>query len=228
MNSSSFHATRWTLVQRAGLRSDEGSKALSELCEVYYEPVLRFILHRVVSEDRARDLAHSFFEGLLKQESLGSPDPERGKFRSYLLGAVKHFLAREHAHSMAAKRGGGNEHIELQDDSQVGESDYTGFDRDWAHALIRRAHDVLEQEMIAAGKGAQFQVLREWLDGHPTEPRATAAAELEMSDNALKVAIHRLRKRFRERVRIEVESTTSSEVSANEEFLHLIAVLSKS
>lgn len=227
MNSSSFHATRWTLVQRAGLRSDEGSKALSELCEVYYEPVLRFILHRVANEDRARDLAHSFFEGLLKQESLGSPDPERGKFRSYLLGAVKHFLAREHSHSMAVKRGGGNEHIELQDDSQADDSDYTGFDRDWAHALIRRAHDVLEQEMIAAGKGTQFQVLREWLDGQPTEPRATAAAELGMSDNALKVAIHRLRQKFREKVRSEVESTTSSEISTDEEFQHLLEVLSR-
>lgn len=226
--NSSFHATRWTLVQRAGLRSDEGGRALSELCEIYYEPVLRFILHRVTDEDRARDLAHSFFEGLLNQESLGSPDPERGRFRSYLLGAVKHFLARDHTRAMAAKRGGGSEHVELQDDSQVEESDYVSFDRDWALALIRRAHDALEQEMAAAGKDAQFQVLRAWLDGSPTDPRATAAADLGMSDNALKVAIHRLRQKFREKVRSEVESTTSSEVSTDEEFRHLIDVLSKS
>lgn len=227
MNSSSFHSTRWTLVQRAGLRSDEGGRALSELCDIYYEPVMRFILHRVGNEDRARDLTHSFFEGLLNQGSLGSPDPERGRFRSYLLGAVKHFLSCEHARTMAAKRGGGSEHVELKDDSQIEESDHADFDRDWAHALIRRAHDALEQEMEAAGKGAQFQILRAWLDGSPAAPRATAAAELGMSDNALKVAIHRLRQKFREKVRGEVESTTSSEISTDEEFRHLIEVISR-
>jgi RNA polymerase sigma-70 factor (ECF subfamily) len=228
MNSPSFHSTRWTLVQRAGLRSDEGNRALSELCEIYYEPVFRFVLHRVGHEDRARDLVHSFFEGLLSQKSLGSPDPERGRFRSYLLGAVKHFLARDYARAMAAKRGGESEHVELRDESPGEEGDHASFDRDWAHALIRRAHDALEQEMETAGKSEQFQVLRAWLDGSPTTPRATAAAELGMSDNSLKVAIHRLRQKFREKVRNEVASTTSSEVSIDEEFRHLIEVLSKS
>ncbi|MGJ8725946.1 MAG: hypothetical protein ACSHYB_15435 [Roseibacillus sp.] len=141
---------------------------------------------------------------------------------------MKHFLSHEHAHAMAAKRGGGNEHVELLDVLEAEDRDQTDFDRDWAHALIHRAHEVLEQEMTAAGKGVQFRILRAWLDGNPTTPRGTAAAELGMSDNALKVAIHRIRQKFREKVRSEIESTTSSKVSTDEEFRYLIDVLSKS
>lgn len=225
--ASSFHSTRWTLVRQAGLRSDAGRAALSELCGIYYEPVFHFIRARTAGEDVARDLTHGFFEELLVRESVGAPDPGKGRFRSYLLGAVKHFLARHHAQAVAAKRGGGAEHVELDEAEEIlpGAESHVRFDRDWALALIKRALDSLGGEMTAAGKGEQFRVLQPFLDGgSPGSPREAAAA-LDLSENALNVVVHRLRQRFRLLVRAEVAATTSGPAEADEEFRHLVNVL---
>ena len=92
VKASPFHSTRWTLVRRAQGNGTEARAALSELCEIYYEPVLRFASHWCDDPDRARDLAHGFFETLLSQDSLGAADPRKGRFRTYLLGSLKHYL----------------------------------------------------------------------------------------------------------------------------------------
>jgi len=227
MSQSSFHATRWTLVRQAGLRSDAGRTALSELCGIYYEPVFRFIRARTANEDLARDLTHGFFEELLLRESVGAPDPEKGRFRSWLLGAVKHFLARQHAQAMAAKRGGGTEHVELHEAAEnlTGEDARAGFDRDWALALIRRALVSLEGELAAAGKGNHFQMLQPWLDGGAPGSSRETAELLGLSENAFHVTVHRLRQRFRIFVRAEVAATTTCATEADEEFRHLVEVL---
>jgi RNA polymerase sigma-70 factor (ECF subfamily) len=227
MSLSTFHATRWTLVRQAGLHSDAGRTALSELCGIYYEPVLRFIRARTANEDLARDLTHGFFEDLLARASVGAPDPEQGRFRSYLLGSVKHFLARHHAQERAAKRGGGAEHVELEEAAQylAGSGDPAGFDRDWALALIRRALASLESELTAAGKGHHFQVLQPWLDGGAPGAARDAAAALGLTENAFNVSVHRLRQRFRLLVRAELAATTTDQAEADEEFRHLVDVL---
>jgi DNA-directed RNA polymerase specialized sigma24 family protein len=226
MNPAAFRPTRWTLVQRTRGHDEQARAALSELCEIYYQPVLSFIEHRIRDPDSTRDLAHAFFEDLLARETLGAPDPDRGRFRTYLLGAVKHFLAKQHQKDQAAKRGGGIEHT-TADLLQIpaAPDDDLQFDRAWAHALIRRAHSSLEGEMAAAGKHRQFEILHPFLDGGPQTSHEEACAALGFSANALNVAIHRLRERFRAHVRTEVAATTSNPADLQDEFHHLLEVL---
>lgn len=227
-NGIPFHSTRWTLVRRAQGRGDEARAALSDLCAIYYEPVLQFACRWCGSEDRARDLAHGFFEDLLARESLGAADPSKGRFRSYLLAAVKHFLCHQREREMAAKRGGTLEHVPL--DETLEESGMLpawdhAFDRAWALALIRRALDSLALEMERSGKSELFHRLRPWLDGGASGEAVDAAAALGLSPSAFKVAIHRLRERFRRHVRAEITATTTDPAETEAEFRHLVAVL---
>lgn len=223
MTPAPFHPTSWTLVRQSGQDSEAGRAALSELCANYYHPVHHFIHTRRPHE--SRDLTHAFFEELLTRENIGSPDPSRGRFRTYLLGAVKHFLSRQADRSAAAKRGGDQPHIAVDDTIPSSPDDTTGFDRDWAFTLIRRAHDNLEAEMNSTGKSDQFNTLRPWLDGGPQASAEAAASTLGLTPNALRVAIHRLRQRFRHLVRAEIESTTDSPAEAEAEFRHLLEIL---
>lgn len=226
MSESSFHATRWTLVRRAQGRGEVARAALSELCAIYYEPILQFTRRWCGDAERAKDLAHGFFEDLLGRDNLGAADPAKGRFRSYLLAAVKHFLSRQREHAAAAKRGGDVERVPLDEAPEPGGSpDWEReFDRAWALALIGRALDSLAGEMQAAGKQAQFEVLRPWLDGGPAGDAGAAGESLGLSPSALKVAIHRLRHRFRQKVRDEIGSTTADPADAADEFRHLVEV----
>ena len=226
-----FHPTHWTLVMNAGGATPEAKEALSELCAIYYRPVVSFIHRAGRNEDEAREVAHAFFEKVL-EEGVGRPDRERGRFRNYLLGALKHFLSRRRDAMRAIKRGGEVEHVSLaaEGDSLVGHlvlgvsDDALVFDREWAAALIGRALINLEAEQV--GKEAQFSVLKPWLETAETRPQFEAAHELGISGAAVKVAIHRLRVRFRELIRAEVSSTVADPVEVGEEFLHLIEVTS--
>ena len=226
MNGSPFHATRWTLVRKAQGRGEEAQAALSELCSIYYEPVLQFSRRWCGDEERAKDLAHGFFEDLLGRENLGAADPAKGRFRSYLLAAVKHFLSHQRERAAAAKRGGEVERVPLDEAPEPGVSpDWEReFDRAWALALIGRALDSLAVEMHAAGKQAQFEALRPWLDGGQAGDAAAAGESLGLAPTALKVAIHRLRQRFRQKVRDEIAATTADPADAEDEFRHLVEV----
>ena len=174
-------------------------------------------------------MAHAFFAGLLAG-GVGAPEPERGRFRSYLLGALKHFLANHRAAAGAEKRGAGAEHISLSTDTAAGlptrtaPDDALVFDREWAFALISRALSALEVEH--AEKAAHFTTLKPWLDGGAGCSQADAARELGMSETAVKVAIHRLRVRFRELIRAEVAATVNDPADAVGELRHLIAIAS--
>jgi DNA-directed RNA polymerase specialized sigma24 family protein len=225
MSSPGFHSTRWTLVRRAQGRGEEARVALSELCTIYYDPVLQFARRWCGNEDRAKDLAHGFFEDLLGRESLGAADPAKGRFRSYLLAATKHYLSHRRDNESAAKRGGGVEVVTLDDAGECGISaDWeVEFDRAWALALIRRALDSLEAESEAAGKAEHFRILRPWLDGGLQGDAAEAAATLQLSPTALKVAIHRLRQKFRQKIRDEIAATVDAR-EVDEEFRHLVDV----
>lgn len=226
--TSTFHPTRWTLVLRARGAGEEAKLALSELCAAYYEPVVAFLRREGRDDDAARDLAHAFFENLLTG-GVGAPQQGRGRFRSYMLGALKHFLANRRAAERAAKRGGGAEHVPLaaETDTSPGipipgvPDDSHVFDREWALALIGRALAALEAEHAA--KPGWFAALRPWLDGGADQPQAEAARALGMSETAVKVAIHRLRERFRELIRAEVASTVDDPSEVGGELRHLIA-----
>lgn len=224
--SSSFHATRWTLVRRAQGRGEEARVALSELCAIYYDPVLQFIRRFSGDEAKAQDLAHAFFEELLGREAIGAADPAKGRFRSYLSAAVKHFVYRQRERASAMKRGSGEADLALDEAPEQGTPpDWDlDFDRAWAIALIRRALESLESEMEVAGKSAQFETLRPWLDGGAAGDASVAGQMLGLSPTALKVAIHRLRERFRQKIRDEIAATTSDAGDAADEFRHLVEV----
>lgn len=229
--NSTFHPTHWTLVLNSRGTSEESTAALSQLCEAYYEPVVSFLRREGHMEDEARDLAHGFFQELLKK-GIGNPNPDRGKFRNYLLGALKNSLSKRKSALQTIKRGADKEHLSLTTADSEGSNslhltDNTlAFDRDWAFELIARALQQLEDEYQSKSK--VFEVLRPWLDGNETIPQSIAARELNLSETAVKVAIHRLRVRFRELIRDEISQTVSHSSEISEELQHLIAVVSSS
>jgi DNA-directed RNA polymerase specialized sigma24 family protein len=225
-----FNATRWTLVLRAKGEDTAARAALSELCAAYYAPVVAFLRPRSASEDAAREQAHAFFAEVLEGGALTGADPGRGRFRSYLLGALKHFLADARDRSAAAKRGGGVESVPLDagDEWNIAGShpDESAFDREWALTLLSRALTTVGQEWADAGKAAQFEVLKPALSGTGENvPIAESARQLGISEGAAKVAIHRLRARFREVVKGEIAQTVPEEADVDDELRYLVAVL---
>lgn len=232
METSAFHTTRWTLVRNARGDTPESREALRELCANCYAPVVAFLRRDGRDEEPARELAHEFFAQILAGDALGNVDRARGRFRSYLLGAVKHFLANRRRNAARGKRGGGVEPVSMEENARTSGAEIADgtaslpdaeFDREWALAMIGRALTLLEKEH---GEAVQFAVLKPWLTpGGAPEPQETAAARLGMSEGALKVAIHRLRKRFRTLVRAEVVQTLHDPADLDEEMKHLVAAL---
>ncbi len=232
-----FATTQWTRVLATRGESPEARVALSDLCSAYYEPVVKFLRARFRADDQARELAHAFFEQLLEKNNLSNASPELGRFRSYLLGAVKHFAADVHAKEHATKRGRQHEHVFIGDgtDTSPGvdppEPDATPpeheFDRQWAMTLLDRAVGLLEREQNEAGNRAQFDVLKPWLSGGEAGAQAEVAARLGMNAGAVKVAIHRLRKRFRDIVKAEIAQTVPESADVQEELQYLLEMVSR-
>jgi RNA polymerase sigma-70 factor (ECF subfamily) len=219
------------MVAQARGGDTAAKEALSELCAAYYAPVVAFLRSRGANEDAAREQAHAFFARVLEGASLGGADPARGRFRSYLLGAVKHFLGDERDRSSAEKRGGGVEVVPFDPDATehgVPSAPQTvlAFDRQWAFTIIARALEVVAAELREAGKSAQFEALKPWLSGESIAlSQAATAQALGMSEGAIKVAIHRLRQRFREAVKAEIAQTVRDAAEVDDELRHLLAVL---
>lgn len=231
-----FVTTRWTYVLEARGKTPEAKLALSELCETYWTPVFRFLRREGRNEDAARELTQEFFARILARDGFAHADPVRGRFRSFLLGAVKHFLSDIRARESAEKRGGGTPAVCLPDgnatDGGLQLSDHaattpdTYFDRQWAFSIMDHAFSKLSEEMAAAGKTDQFTILKPWLAGDSTQlSQATAANSLGLREGAVKVAIHRLRKRFRELVRSEITQTVPDPADEDAELRYLIEVL---
>jgi len=233
-----FVTTRWTCVLAARGESPEARAALSELCEAYWTPVFRFLRGEGRDEDTARELTQEFFARILARDSFSRADPARGRFRSFLLGAVKHFLADRRARERAEKRGGGVPSLPLPsgDDADTGaglqiadatvEVPDTYFDRQWALALMEQVFARLAAEFASARKTEQFAALKPWLVGDtPALSQAVVARALGLNEGAVKVAVHRLRKRFRELIRAEVAHTLPDGAEADEELRYLVEVL---
>lgn len=236
---SDFAATRWTRVIQARGDSDAARLALSELCEAYYAPVFAFLRRERGDEDSARELTQEFFRRLLAGSGIEGADPARGKFRSFLLGAVKHFLADEHDRTTREKRGRGVQpesldHAESDSSAGLSVADDRAlppdivFDRQWALTVLDRSFTSLESELAAEGKSRLIDVLRPWLIGAADHgDQRAAASELGMSPTAMRVAIHRLRQRFREAVRTELRQTLAPGASIEDELQALFAALAR-
>jgi RNA polymerase sigma-70 factor (ECF subfamily) len=235
--SEVFATTRWTQVLASRGDSADAQQALSDLCGVYYGSVVAFLRREGRSEDAARELAHEFFARVLQGHSLGAVDPKRGRFRSYLLGALKHFLANRRAHDAREKRGGGIIHESLgsETDTAIGSviADLSGilperdFDREWALSVLRRALAALQRECQQNNSTREFEVLKPWLTGENAgRSHADAAGALGMTDGAVRVAIHRLRRRFRSLTKAEIARTVNDPEEIADELRHLIEVLS--
>jgi RNA polymerase sigma factor (sigma-70 family) len=232
-----FATTQWSLVIQAG--SDEASqtqvrRALGELCRTYWYPLYAFVRSRGYSSEDAQDLTQTFFTRIIETRGLASADREQGRFRSYLLGALKHFLTNEWHRSRTQKRGGQWHFVQwdsLDPESRyaetAGRSDQPEhlFDREWAVETVAAALRALRDEMDRAGKGDQFELLKGSLTGEDPVPRRELAVRLHMSEGAVKVAVHRLRKRYGELLRTVVAETVSSKEDLDEEMRYLVAVL---
>ena len=238
---AAFVTTRWTQVLQARGDTPEAQTALSELCAACYAPVLAFVRYAGYDEDAAHDLTQEFFACLLARHGLDTVEPGRGRFRSFLLGAVKHFLADQHDRANAAKRGGGRPPLsieagagadttaELQIPDPVGPAPDSVFDRQWALTLVDRAVARLAADFAAENRQEQFDALKPWLLGEvPSLSQADAARRLGLTDGAVKVAIHRLRRRFRELVKTEIAHTVGDAALVQDELRYLIEVLSQS
>ena len=232
-----FATTHWSLVGAA--RPDEASQtraraALEELCRVYWYPLYAFVRSRGYSAIDAQDLTQAFFARFIETEGFASADRERGRFRSYLLGAMKHFLANEWHRAQTQRRGGKLQFIEF--DALDPEARYAGaseqsdnpellFDREWALQTIAGALQELREEMVKAGKSEQFDALKGSLTGEDELPRDEIAARLNMSEGAVKVAVHRLRQSYRMLLRAAIAGTVSNEADLDDEMRYLIEVL---
>jgi DNA-directed RNA polymerase specialized sigma24 family protein len=232
-----FVTTRWTQVLAAGGDSPQARQALSDLCASYYAPVVAFLRSEGRQEDAARELAHEFFARVLARQSLGRADPRRGRFRSYLLGALKHFLANRRVHESREKRGSQFVHEPLAGDPDattspaVPDASFPSpdglFDREWALSILERACAVIRNEASSKGSLREFDVLKPWLTGeNPGCSHADAARALDMTEGAVRVATHRLRRRFRELVKAEIAQTVSGPAEVAGEMRHLIEALS--
>ncbi len=214
---SRFETTRWSLILAAGGEADESGRSLQTLCCAYRAPVLAYLRHTVNRDEDAEELTQAFFMYFLEQRVHDTADPERGRFRHYLLGAVRHFVSTQRREARALKRGG-NSH--MLDDSALDQlpSDApdtdpeSEFDRQWALTLIARALTQLEREARAAGKADWFVALRDFIVETPDEADYQRLAEkLGMRRNTLAVAVHRLRQRLSELVDKEMSETVASE-----------------
>ncbi len=235
--------TRWTQVLLSKGDSAEAQLALKDLAEAYYEPVFHFIRERSRDQDQANDLTQEFFARILDRQGFQGADPNRGRFRSFLLGAVKHFLSEQRARAGRQKRGGGIPHQSLDAPErhfqaetsapglQVADLSATApdqaFDRLWATAVLARALTRLEQDCQGEGKGRHFEILQPWLAGGADQPQSEAAFQLGFSESATRVAIHRLRQRFRGAVRSELAQTIGPGITVDEELRHLFAALTR-
>ncbi len=234
-HGGAFATTHWSVVLAAAERDcPRAAAALEQLCRDYWYPIYAYVRRQGHPREAAEDLTQEFFARLLAKDYLGAVRRERGRFRWFLLCAVKRFLINEREHGRAAKRGGAATHVPL--DGATAEGRYRLeaaeqstpdklFDRAWAVSLIERVHQLLREEYALEGKAGLFQGLNIFLSGDKVEVTyAEAGVPLHMTPGAVKVAVHRLRRRYRELLREEVAQTTGSPAELEEELRDLRAV----
>ncbi|HUY31732.1 MAG TPA: sigma-70 family RNA polymerase sigma factor [Pirellulales bacterium] len=231
--SKNFPTTLWTVVLHAGRDEPAQARAaLAQLCQAYWYPLYSFVRRRGYSPHDAEDLTQAFFAQILEKRRLEHVDPELGRFRTFLLASLKNFLANDWDRAHACKRGGGQTIVSL--DEASAESRYRlepshemtperHFERQWAMTLLDQVLDALRDEYQAEGNGDLFDELKAAIIGQPGR-YADMAARLRRSEGAIKVAVHRLRRRYRELLRARIAATVG-EGDVEDELRHLLAVL---
>ncbi len=235
MSASRFMTTHWSLVLAARDRAEPGAAdALGSLCALYWYPLYAFVRRSGYGADEAHDLTQEFFARLLEKDFLAQVDRARGKFRSFLLAACKHFLANQRDHARARKRGGGRPLLSLdagdaEDRYRVepaaGLSAEKLFERRWALTLLGQVMARLRGDYESKGKDQVFDRLRGFLVGEKEGGYRRAAADLGLSEGAVKVAVHRLRQRYRELLHEEIGRTAGGPEEIADEVRDLFAAL---
>lgn len=234
--AAAFATTHWSVVLAAReADSPQAAEALEELCRIYWYPLYAYVRRRGYSPDDAQDLTQEFFARLLAKRWLDAADRSRGRFRTFLLGAFSHFLANEWHRANREKRGGGRGLVSW--DQAMAESRYLAepadaltpdkiYEKRWAATLLELVLTRLQAEQVAAGKKDLFEEVKNLLWGEKsTHSQAELAANMGLSEGALKVAIHRLRRRYRELLRAQIAQTVARPDEIDDELRALMAVL---
>jgi RNA polymerase sigma factor (sigma-70 family) len=236
-DAGSFATTHWSVVLLAGQAdSPDAAEALEKLCRIYWYPLYVYVRRQGNSPEDAQDLTQDFFARLLEKNYFAKADRDRGKFRTFLLGSLKNFLVNEWKRAGRLKRGGDLTFLSL--DAKAAEERYAGeqidetnpandFERQWAVALIEQVFTTLRWEHATADKAQLFEALKIFVWGDKASVSyAEIGHQLNLTEGSVKVAVHRLRQRFRELLRAEVAHTVSQPEDIDGELRHLIAVLS--
>jgi RNA polymerase sigma factor (sigma-70 family) len=232
-----FATTRWSMVQLAGRHDTvRAQQALADLCSTYWYPLYAFVRRQGCTPEDSQDLTQEFFARFLAGNYLANVSPEKGKFRGFLLACMKHFLSNEWDKARAARRGGG--HRPLSIDEQDAEGRYLLepvtelnaeklYERRWAMTLLDTVLHRMGAEYEREGKQLVFAALKPTLAGsRESQPYSELARELNMSEGAVKVAVHRFRQRYRELLRNEIASTVARPEDVDAEIRDLFSVLS--
>lgn len=233
--AAAFTTTHWSVVLEAQGESPAAQEALEKLCRIYWRPVYSFVRRQGAGPEEAEDLTQGFFALLLERRDLDAVRKEKGRLRSYLLTSLKHFVASEQRRAMTAKRGKGQRLVPLH---ELGAKERTDvepadplsadriYDRRWAVTLMEQVLNRLKDEYCAAGNAALFDALKQLLPDEPGAPsRAEIAAQLGMTENALRQAFHRFRHRYQVLLREEIAHTVAIASDIEDELRHLISVL---
>ncbi len=223
-----FATTHWTVVLAAGRRhTPQSDRALEELCRTYWFPLYAYVRRRGHTKEDAEDLTQAFFARFLGKNYLAGLSAEHGRFRAFLLAALKHFLINEWKKTQRLKRGGGEATLSL--DWQTADTQFQiaataepspdkAFDREWAVALLAKVIERLQAECEKDGRAKQFAELKIFLTaGKGALSHADAAKALGMDEGAVRVAVHRLRKRYRQLLREEIAQTLADAADVDEE-----------
>ena len=230
-----FNTTHWSVVLAVRGESAQALEALEKLCRVYWYPLYAFVRRQGHSAEDAEDIIQGFFARLLQRKDLETVQRERGRFRSYLLVSLKHFLINEQCRARTEKRGGGRPLIpldELQAEKKFAQEPVDKstpekiFERRWAMALLDKVLERLRKEYEVTDRVRLFETLRCFLSDEPAEQsQAEIGARLGLSTGAVKQAVRRLRQRYRELLREEVANTVATAADIDDEVRHLVAVL---
>src|SRR5579872_2508024 len=237
--SPQFASTQWSVVLAArNGGSPDAESALASLCAVYWRPLYAYVRRSGYPVEDAQDLTQSFFSRFIEKDYLRHVDPALGRFRDFLLASMRNFLANEWRREHALRRGGGAQFVSTEDLTRAEDFYVAGmsmaetpervFERNWALALLERTTGRLAEEFAAAGKNRVFELLKPFLAGDRGTPYATVAAELGISEVTARVALHRMRGRFRDLLQQEVARTLPAEDGAaavEEELRFLLSAL---
>ena len=232
---ATFSTTNWSVVLEAQGQSPAAQEALEKLCRTYWRPVYSFVRREGTGPEEAEDLTQSFFALLLERRNFDAVRKEKGRLRSYLLTSLKHFLVSEHRRTITAKRGKGQQPVPLEElaggaRAELEPADHLSadriYERRWALTLMEQVLRRLREEYAMAGNSELFDLLKQLLPDEPGAPsRAEIAAQLGMTENAVRQALHRFRQRYQLLLRDEIAHTVAMASDIEDELRHLISVL---